>query len=534
MLVTSNPVGPVAPGESVHLRAFDLSARVGAVNSPVFWSAAPAPSVQIVLRSTSSDSAVFQASEPGTYTLTAVSSPAVRSFDIRVYGPPAAVVLTPSRDKIPADSRATETIEVQVVDSLGAQVGSFVGDLTLTDTNGQLCGSNRAVVAVNGGSGRALLCAASRPGTDKITAGQLVAYPGSGYVPGVSYGTARVTDAPVAATHLVLAAISGGMRRVVARGSNGIIAARPVTWVDASRSQPVTVAIAVYDDANDPLADPETVMVHLSGPGSLSPFAKVTSANLSYPSAASFTVYNSPGRPGTIAITATAPGLPAARYNVQAIASGPPAHFLILVSRGFDDRGMPFNLYDVTVVDAGRQPEPALSGEIEVSDNSASQPSLGGEGTAAVVYAPAASVQDAVAYRPGPASFPIMAGSAVFAIESRPGSATPATMTITDPALGLSAHPRYVWATGRAATVMLTRAEPPTAQVTDANGNPVAEAGLPVLFTIGSTQAWALTDAEGIASVASPNPPPYTVSAFFDQHEASGGAVVVGGAAPIP
>ena len=522
MFINVNPAGPAAPDEPVELTATVVGPQPAAVS----WSVAPAPSVQVALQAGSATTATFQASEPGTYILTAASGPLVRTIEVRVYGPPAAVVLTPTQDELLADGRASETIQAQVVDQRGAQVGSFVGSVTLTDTAGQICGARQAVVALNGGAGSANLCAATRPGTDAISAGDLATYPDAAPVPGVRYGTATVADVAAAPARLALTAVSGGMRYLVARGSYGVMAIiRPVTYVDAARAEPVTVAVAVYDGANEPLAAPRTVSVQLTGPGSLSPYAPVQTALLTYPSASTFVVYHEAGQPGTIGISATAAGLPAATYSVQALASGPAAHFRVLVSRGFDDRGMPLNLYDVMVVDAGGQPVPDAVGPIHVTDDSATQPALFGQGHAAIVYAPAAAVEDAAAYRPGPASFPMVGGSAAFAIESRPGGAAPATMTITDPALGLSLRTHYVWATGRPVAAVMVASDPATIQVTDANGNPVAMAGLPVLFTFGPGQVWALTDTGGVASLSAPGQGAYAVSASFDQQRAAIGAL---------
>lgn len=578
ILVLSNPSGPAAPGESVSLTAFVL----GQPKARVSWSVSSATGGVATIQPQAIRSAVFQASRPGVYVVTAASGAAVRRFDLRVYGAPAAVTLTPWRHHLVADGRATDTLQVKVVDRRGVRVAGFVGNVELLDSLGQFCHASgnpgRTRVHLDGGEGTATLCAQSLPvdQTDDVETTHLepAGYPSAVSVAGIRYGTATVHDVPATANRLALTPLWGGERRLVAKGAAGEIGLGP-TYLSADRAQAVTFSLSVEDAAGHRFPGARRVTVSLTGPGSLSPTSSVTTDVLNYPAGATFTVYSQPGRPGSIRLSAASSGLRPVTYAIHAVLTTAPAHLRVLISRGFDNHGMPYNLYDVMLVDAHGRPIPGATGTIDVQDDSAALHTRNplatryGRAAASILYAPAADASDARAYKPGTPGaetpFPIIDGSASFAIETGAAGTIPARLQISDPANGFSVTPRYVWATGRPAMAVLSADEGTgsatcgrnacpvrvaigqpimvSAQVTDNHGNPLARAGLPVLFSlrpvaasaqshfIGGSGAgeWALTNAKGVAAVkvvgSTEGAPAFILAASFDQRVVPAGVL---------
>lgn len=607
IVLQTNPQGSAAPGEPVAIVAYVLPNDAGGGAVPaVAWSLPEGEASVASVGPSGPDMATFRAARPGTYALVATAGTVARRFEIQVYGPPAAVALAPDRPILPADGAATDAVTVTVTDAAGVEDTGFDGSVRLSDALGQLCDHGAPVrsetVAVDEGQATATVCAGSpgATGPDRVTASDLRHYALAGRVPvrAVRYGRATVEDTTPRATQLAVTPVWGGERlQVPARQGSTAPFYLPVTSLTASRVQSVTLAVSVEDQAGDPWAvTGRTVTMRLTGPASFSSARVVRVQTLADPDGAPVTVYSRPGEAGAVNLTASAPGLASASYAMQTYVDTAPHGLRILVSRGLDTSGMPYNLYDVQLVDGKGQPIPDALGDIRVTDDSAAlvppTPDLPatddplaahfGRATPSLLYAPGADASDPSAYRVGPPGnawpIPLVDGVATFALETGAESPVPATLTIADPSLGLIVHAPYVWAAGQPRQAVLLPVPPPVqagcpttlamaagchgrvssgasitfaAQVVSARGDPVDEAGLPVLFTLtplapgrdtarlrlgASLSRWVLTDAQGIAfgdvvatGAASPG---YRISVAYDQAVVPGGSAVVNVTAP--
>lgn len=579
IFVQENPSAPAGVGEPIDLSAFAFGNLGPSTHHVTFSLPAGAPSWVTLVPGSGGGTAIFTAARPGVYHIEASALGKTDTITLDVYGPPAAVTLAPQAASLAADGAGTDSVAVSVVDANGTQVTGFDGSVQISDRWGLLCqgsaASDTVTVAINQGQGTAQLCApgAAFAAADHLTAADLTRYgEGSRVVAGVHYGRATVSLVRAVPSGVRLLDGWGGDHLRVA-GKGNLIAFGP-TYVSPGQSVPLT--LAALDQDSQPIGADVTVQLHLTGPGSLSGTGHVTQERVRLAGEAPVTVYTEAGHPGTVQLQAQVGGATNgnadATFTVEAVAASTGARLRIVVSRAIDNAGMPYNLYDVMVVGADGRPVPSATGTLAVSDNSGTLATsdplarLFGRTTASVLFATAGDAAVDANYAPlapgSPLTVPVVDGSAAFAVVTGAAAAVPVRLTVTDAALGTSLTPSYVWSPGQPTDAVVSaragghgvecglglcalsaapgQAVTLSAQVTDAHGNPVPEAGLPVRFVIqspggtfatGRQALWALTNAQGAATatLTSPTAPgaQLRVTAAFDQHVGAGGAIVL-------
>lgn len=247
----------------------------------------------------------------------------------------------------------------------------------------------------------------------------------------------------------------------------------------------------------------------ITGPGSFSPSSAETTDVAALPagvSSASAAVYTSAGASGTITVAATPiSGDPLAAASPVSIAlyeAGAANHLAISSSMALGSDGLTYTTYTVAVEDqAGHVITTGSGSGVNASTLAVSTPSGNLE-----FYS--ASTPTGSEHAQGLTAVPITNGMGTFTVENTAYQNSPATLTVTDsnPAIA-SATARYTYLVGAPgyATAMPSggtvaymnllrgQADVIHGQLTDIHGNPVAEAGQPIWFT--------LQDASGVLAL---------------------------------
>jgi len=265
----------------------------------------------------------FLASAAGTYTVQVTVSgagmphPVTGTAQIQVYGAATALKVMPKSTTIVADRAATDTIQVDVVDASGNLVGTYNGNVTLSDTNSatELVGSSGAtqsaavtVQAQNGVATFTIQSTGSAGGqSDTLTAS---ANAGG---QNLTNGTATITTQAQQATSIRVTPTSA----FVQSNTGGT--------QDA-------VGAVVEDQAGQPmLSGTYGLQFSLSGPGQFlvggnGPISAAFVANgTTSPSPASETVMSQQGASGTITVTVTGAGLTSGTATIKEGVAGAPA-----------------------------------------------------------------------------------------------------------------------------------------------------------------------------------------------------------------
>jgi hypothetical protein len=435
-------------------------------------------------------------------------SSAPLTYNVAAYGAAAGITTKAAAASLAADGSATDTVTVTVVDAEGNTVADFNGTATVTDTNGLIADATTAGVQASDYSGTTLTI------TDGV--GTVVLGPTStigvtdtiNVVPSSSSGLA-----PSSTTVATVAPTVTALKVAVAGGQPSDLSANSQSYTD--------VVISTTDAQGNVVgsASGTYATLTLTGPGSFvsgsTPGSAVTSETVYIPAGTmggSYTipVYSVVGETGTVSVTATATGLTTGSVSIPSYLIGSPAGLQVQSSAGTDSHGNPYTLYTVTVVDSNGHPVPNASGTLSVTSNAATQGGAISVGT----------VSSAGVYTPG-AAVTITNGVATFAVETTSMGTNPVTLTITDGTVA-SATASYNFVAEAAAKLSMTspsvsyytvkggQSVTVSTQVTDSNGNPVADASVPVTFTLnGSGLAFPNqqntyvvdTNASGVASV---------------------------------
>gem|GEM_PF-3420500 len=571
LAMTVNPGVPVGTGRPVYLSASATNASgaptpVKAVTWRIVGAAKGAASI-----TGTGTSATFTATAPGAYRIEALAGDVAARGAVLIHGPPAAVVLTPSRLTLPRDDTGgAATVTATLVDASGVRLGDFVGSVVLTDTNHQLCAygnGGRDVLHLVQGVATDPVCnaTATQGASDTLRTSDLQQGINIGVGPttpvtGVRYGTAAVTNvAPVVNT----------LSYQVQQGDP--------PYLSAAGTTSMQLMVTSRDQAGDLWGTPPAaVHITLTGPGSLSEAGIVKNETLTTPTQGDIlTVFSQVGQGGPITVTAAAPGWTGWTYTVDSYLNTKPAGLTITPDGSCTDHnGMPCTMYRINLVDTKGQPEALASDQLTVTDDAAKQSTdnviadyYGPRRHASVLYgqysADMASVQVDPPGQPPPRLY-MQDGQAFLVVETGAAGDAPVTIRVTDALYHFTAGTTYDWQIGplggswaapstyfatpmtpggacpgagscidgEQCTTVSTPSYPCTYSVlagdkvpfsirlTDPNGNPLSLADVPVLFGVGgsdpghlpggSEYATAWTGPTGAAStvVTAPQPLP--------------------------
>lgn len=527
LTIAENPTVSVGTGRPVYLSLVAKSIKGASVPATrVRWRVIGTSKEAASVKGSGGGAATFTATAPGTYTVEAVAGGFRARGTVLIHGAPAAIVLTPSKLTVPRDANGDAvTVTASVVDANGVRLGDFVGDAVLTDTNGQLCAwgnNNRDVLHFVDGVATDYVCAATakQGSTDTLTTSDLQeGFPIGPMTPvtGVRYIAASVTN---------VAPIVNTLSYQVQQGDP--------PYLSAGSSTSLQLLVTTRDQNGNLWGNPPAAVdVTLTGPGSLSEAGVVKSETLTTPTQGDLiTVFSQVGHPGTVTVTASAPGWTGWTYTVQSYLNTKPAGLTISPDgTGTNRDAMPYTLYRIDLVDTKGQPEALASDQLTVTDNAARQPTR--NVLADVFGGPHASLLfgqdlpgDMAAIEVGPPGQPpprlyMQDGQAILVVETGAAGDAPVTIQVTDalhhftastaydwqvgPVGGVSAHPNATFATALTPgggqrcmslpdksfpclySVLAGERVPFSVQLTDANGNPLALADVPVLFGAGGT-----------------------------------------------
>lgn len=310
---------------------------------------------------------------------------------------------------------------------------------------------------------------------------------GQSVVANVSYSSATATvtaDAPAAA---------------------GLSLTSNVSGLANNAMNTAMITAGVVDQAGDaytPAAKIYYAELTLTGPGSFSATSLVTSdvVPLDPTDAGRYTVpvYTALNGSGAVTVSAAPvsgdPLTAASPVSISLYEAGVPAKLAISSSTGVSANGLTYTTYTVQVEDAAGNVISTGGGSgingssLAVSANSGNlELSRGASPTATATSSALASI-------------PITNGVGQFTVENTTYQSSPATLTVTDTnATIASAAVRYTYMVGapgyatvtpssssvQSINVLRGQHEVIQAQLTDVNGNPVAEAGQPIWFTLG-------------------------------------------------
>ncbi|MCY0878782.1 MAG: hypothetical protein OWU84_07575 [Firmicutes bacterium] len=464
----------------------------------------------------SGDQAIFDATTPGDYTVTATIDGYSGTATIDVYGTAAAVQVMPAQSTLVADGVATDTITATVVDSNGNVVSNFNGtaEVTLSNT-GLATPSTGTITFTNGVASFTVSGTGTGTGTVTVDVSDLTGSNGIG-VSGISYSSPTITLTAPVPTGLMISPTESSML-AAANGSTTVT----VNLVD-QLGNPIPPAFASGFDV---------VTLDVVGPGSLQAGTTTSSATV-YVAAGlpwTATVYDPTGASGTILVTASASGLTEGIARIAAEPIGLPAQIAVSSTTGTlstalsatayginESKGTQYTAYTITLEDANGTPVPAPSAEVfTVTDNAST-------GVAYVLSslttANMASQITAAASTTAKVTLPTGDTSVTFYVMNTKTQAEPTLLTIAttndyamvspvSAVLSATATAPYTFVTGPAAIVDVTgpgdvlegQSATYTAQITDINDNPVAETGT-VTFDITDNTANDASFANGATS----------------------------------
>jgi len=414
-----------------------------------------------------SQTGVLVATQPGTYQITAtVDGIQSAPLTVTVAGMAAGVKLSAASPSMVADGTATDTITAQIVDANGNPVTNFNGTMEFTDTNNQLVAANGTLVGavtsvpvVNGVATIQVKSTSQLGVTDTITGTDIIPTGGTELMNGNSIvsATATVVQQQQIATSLKVVPASATVEN----------------------NQPTVdgFTVQVLDQSGQPmLTGTYQVNLAVSGPGA---FTSGTPAQTAYigdgqvTSAIQGSVTSEQGANGTITITATGPNLQAGTGTIQSIVVGSPVAVKAVVaptSTGSIVAGSSGGAFDLYAVDQ--------NGNV-VTDNSNS----GFKATILQNNQPVSSTMANVSIQGNEAIVTgTMQGNYTLQVTSS-DNLTPANVSFAI----VPGAPAKAVITSPSSELDLPYTNNTTnivAQLEDAYGNPVAEAGVPIQFTV--------------------------------------------------
>lgn len=509
--------------ETLSVVAKNSSGTVVTPSAKPTWTLAPTTGA--TLQTLTDGNVVFDATTAGSYTVTASLDGQTATATIVVYGAPAAIKVSSASSTLVADGQATDTITATVVDSNGNTVPSFNGSLTVTNT----------------GDGVQLLDAAGNPvsgNSETVTAKNGVAtfQVQASTIPGTS-DTITVTD-PTQTTITGNTTIS-----TEAQVATAVKVVTPSTYISANQSNTATVEAEVVDQDGQPmLYGSYPVTFSVSGAATLANASNGTytttftgDGSASNPNLATATIQSTVGDVGAITITASSSNLTSGTGTMQAVIAGVPTQVAATLSassfaegssgvtlnlQAEDAQGVPVNNPDgqvmVNVTQNGAEATNIIvNGTTLTSSDTTGVPvKLNSSGAAAVTINDNNSGADAGTYTV--TVTPITGATYTFA---------PDTLTLTETAgsptmVSVSTNAEYVSTSAPTAQI--------TAQLQDAYGNPVSEAGVPVTLTSSLSGA----TLNGSSSVTLDTGSNGSVTATLSLPDQSGDAAFVSASSP--
>lgn len=412
----------------------------------------------------------FVATAPGTYTVdvsisgNGLTSPVVASTQIQVFGSPAALKVMPKSSTIVADKAATDTVQVEVVDSSGSVVGDYSGPVTLTDTNSatELVGTNgnpqSAAMTVNAQNGVATFTIQSTTGNPG--ASDTLAANASTDGHALTAASAVVTTVAQKATSVQVTAASNDLR--ANEGGNQ----------DAIRA-------VVDDQAGSPmLTGTYALTFSLTGPAAFTdgattmPQAFIADGTANPPPAQA-DIVSQQGATGAIAVTVGGPNLTSGTTTVQSVIAGSPQAMKLSAASSSVASGAA-DAITVQLVDSHGNPTTTASAIAVSASISLSGKEVGtltgtiaaGGGSTVLNFSEAATGTYVVTV--SAAGFP--AASVTVAVTS--GQASSLALS---PSGAVNGAPLDL-AQGHESVQV-------TAQLVDSNGNAVSQSGIPIVFS---------------------------------------------------
>ncbi|MDA8206802.1 MAG: hypothetical protein M0Z36_12115 [Thermaerobacter sp.] len=496
------------------------------------WSL-PSGTTGATVQTLATGGAVFDATAAGTYTVTASLDGQTATAKIVVYGLPASVKLTPASSTISADGSSQETVTATVVDSNGNTVADYNGQITVTDSTDHLLGNagltTQEPVTISNGVGTFTIQAGTTIGAVQTLTPSALTNAPSGV--NISYSNTSVTQTQPQATQVALAFPNGAPTYL---GSNfGNI--------------PTTILYSLADTGgySTPSMTGEYVTYTISGPGSFDPNSVVTKETLwTYGTPQSLQVYGEQGQSGTITVTASGTGVQG-QLQIPLYVNTAPASLSITSKNETGANGNPYTLYTAELLDTNGHPIFGNTDGITVTDNAAAP--------GQIEYG---TISSSGSFVSGTAPTVLDNGQVQFAVRTVHAGTSPVTITVADPTENFTATAAYNYTPNGASTVQLTpsssisnytvkpgQSATYTAQITDSQGNPVAEAGQTVTFSFVGNAAGATfpnglatgtytatTNSQGVASVNVTVPAGASTGTMFTVGaEYGSGGVVPGG-----
>lgn len=122
----------VNTAETLTVTGTDAAGQTVPITATPTWSL-PSGTTGATLETLTNGGVVFNATQPGSYAVTATVDGLTATHTIVVYGAPAAVKLSAASTTLVADGVATDTITATVVDANGNTVSDYNGTLDVTD-----------------------------------------------------------------------------------------------------------------------------------------------------------------------------------------------------------------------------------------------------------------------------------------------------------------------------------------------------------------------------------------------------------------
>ena len=430
----------------------------------------------------------FVASAPGTYTVTAKYNGLTATAAVVVYGQAAAYKVTSNASNLLADGTSYNTITVTAVDSNGNAVLDYSGVAAVTDS------ATPSLIGAATTAGDQPTDFNSATNQIMFTNGVATFAVGPTSAVGVSDTITAAdtnTSAPLTSTTYTFTSAASTLSQLAVAVTSGSPAA-----ISANGQYSTNLTLSAENAAGNTMSgQPGTyVVLTLTGPGSFVSGTTAVTTETVYVGTngtAPVTVYSMPGMAGSINISATATGLTGANLTVPSYINTAPGSLSVTSTAGTDVNGNAYTLYTVQLLDTNGHPitTTAANDAFTVTDNSASVSGVLQYGT----YNSTINAFTPVTLSPATYSGTLTNGIATFAVETNTvGTSPTATLTVTDTPNSFTTTSSYSYAAGAAYQMAVTPSVQYTvtpgqmvtfsAQLQDANGNPVAKAGEPITF----------------------------------------------------
>lgn len=464
----------------------------------------------------------FIASAPGTYTVTGTTSGgATSTTTVVVYGVASALKIN-APSTVVANGSTKTSVTVDVVDANGNTVANSSDTITLSS-------SNNATAGVEGSNGTVVVAATAVSATA---------------VNGVA--TFTVQSGSVAGTETFLTATDTASPSLpkqtftmssVAQVATSISLTAP-KYIDANSATTGTVVATVDDQTGSPMLSGSGtfgISLSISGAGAFSSGTSPQTLAYANGTPASFTFTSIQGDTGTISFTATSAGMTAGTATTDAVIVGSPVALVVTPTNGntsFSD-GVATTVgnsveFTVSSVDSNGYPTATPSSVVVKITKETGSGTLGVSATQTGTYSSATSGVSVTLGSSGTffvgdtttGSGNADAGTYLMSVSSLSpsGLASPSAVSITETAsapTNISLNPVSIQVGVSSPTTTIS------AQITDANGNPVADSGSPITFSATST-AGEFT----LGQTASTTSSPYTVSSVVETTGQNGNASV--------